>query len=237
MYNRILIKLSGEALAGDSTFGFSDINIKRIVSEIKELHKTTQICLVIGGGNFWRGRDKDANTNRARADEIGMLATIMNGIYFADSLKQAGIKSIVMTPFLVGNMTTLYNNELADEYIKNGYIIIFSGGLGHPYFSTDTIASLRSCELSCDCILYAKTIDGVYDGDPKKNENAKKYLNITYDEIIKNNLKVIDIAAMNLCNEQKINSVVFDLNIKNSIIIASKNNDEIYTIGTKVNYN
>lgn len=243
MYNRILIKLSGESLAGDTltnniSKNFDDKVINRIVTEIQAVKdKGTEIMLVVGGGNFWRGRSADSSMNRSKADQIGMLATVMNAIYLTESFKQKNIKSIVMTPFEISGMTVRYSLESAVSYIEKGYILIFAGGIGHPFFSTDTIASLRACELSCDCILYAKNIDGIYDSDPKLNENAIRYKEITYNEIIEKNLKAIDISAINLCNENKIPSVAFDLNKENSIIIASDNTDEIFKIGTRVNYN
>lgn len=243
MYNRILIKLSGEALAGDNLLdntskNFDDKVIDRIVTEIQTVKNAgTEIMLVVGGGNFWRGRSADSKMNRSKADQIGMLATVMNAIYLSESLKQKNIKSIVMTPFEISGITVRYTLECASSYLEKGYILIFAGGIGHPFFSTDTIASLRACELCCDCILYAKNIDGIYDSDPKANKNAIRYKEITYNEIIEKNLKAIDISAINLCNENKIPSVAFDLNKENSIIIASDNTDEIFKIGTRVNYN
>ncbi len=235
MYKNIIIKLSGEAIGGQSENGFDDNVIGDIIDEIVELlNDGVKVSVVIGGGNFWRGRSCDSKMDRTKADNIGMLATIMNGIYFSDSLRQRGIYSEVFTPFKVGMMTSEFSKNDAINVMINRGVCIFSGGIGHPFFSTDTITSLRAAELECDAILYAKNVDGIYDKDPNKFDDAVKYKEITYSEIVKRDLQAIDISAMNLCNSQKIESVVFSLNEKNSISKAVKNNDEIFEIGTKV---
>lgn len=224
MYKRVILKLSGEALAGDGNTqkAFDDTVISKIINQIKEIiSKKVQVSLVIGGGNFWRGRSSDSKMDRCKADQIGMLATVMNAIYFADSCRQHGLEATVMTPFPVGNMTELFYKDKALEYLKNNKIIIFAGGLGHPFFSTDTITALRASELEADAILYAKSIDGVYDSDPALNPNAKKYDTIRCKEIIEKNLKVIDIAAANLCYEQSIPVVLFALAEENGIVRAT----------------
>ncbi len=233
MYKRVVLKLSGEALAGDkSNVKFDNEVIEGIVLQIKELIKSgTQVTLVIGGGNFWRGRSADSQMDRCKADQIGMLATIMNAIYVADFLRQKGVKAVVQTPFKCGTMTEEFSKDSALEHIENGEVVIFAGGLGHPMFSTDTITALRGAELECDGLLFAKNVDGVYDSDPATNPNAKKIDEIKCEDIIKNNLKVIDLTAASICFEQKIPVVIFGLNEENSIIRAAKGEK----IGTIVN--
>lgn len=235
MFKKVLIKLSGEALAGDGTNNFDDAIINKIVSDIIDVMKSgTEVALVIGGGNFWRGRSATSNMDRNKADQIGMLATVMNAIYVADVFKQQGVVAEVMTPFYVGNMTKLFNKDEADESLKSGKVTIFAGGVGHPYFSTDTITALRAIELSCDCILYAKNVDGIYNADPNKDSTAVKYKEITYRKIIEDDLQAIDLTAMILSETNNITSLVFGLNEPDSIAIACKNDDTIYTIGTKI---
>lgn len=236
MFKRVVIKLSGEAI-GENSIGFCDDTITKIVLDIKEvLSLGVEVSVVIGGGNFWRGRNAMSNMDRTTADHVGMMATIMNGLYVSDVFKQNGIYAKVMTPFKCGTFTEEFSKEKALDVITNGGVCIFSGGIGHPFFSTDTITALRAAELDADGILYAKNVDGIYDKDPNKFSDATKYKNITYDDIIKQDLQAIDISAMNLCNSQKINSVVFGLNMEKSILKAIKDDEEIYTIGTKVTF-
>lgn len=232
MYHRIILKLSGEALAGDrSDVAFDDSVIKKIISQIDKITKKgIEVCVVIGGGNFWRGRSSDSAMDRSKADQIGMLATVMNGIYFADLCRQAHIKARVQTPVPFGTMTELFSKELAEERLEKGEVVIFSAGLGHPFFSTDTIAALRGAELDVDGLFFAKNIDGVYTDDPLTNKDAKKIDEIKAEDIVKNNLKVIDLAAANLCYERKIPVVIFGLNEEDSIIRAVSGEP----IGTKV---
>lgn len=222
MYKRIVLKLSGEALAGDKAGENFDNNvIKGIVSQIKAIiDNGTQVTLVIGGGNFWRGRSADSQMDRTKADQVGMLATIMNAIYVADFLRQQGIGAVVQTPFKCGTMTEEFSKDRALGHLANKKVVIFAGGLGHPMFSTDTITALRGAELEVDGLFFAKNIDGVYDSDPAENPNAKKIGEIKCEDIIKNNLKVIDLTAASLCFEQKIPVVIFGLNDENSIIRA-----------------
>lgn len=222
MYKRIVLKISGEALAGEKgNVTFDNGVIIKLVGQIKSvLEKGTQVSVVVGGGNFWRGRSADSNMDRTKADQIGMLATVMNAIYLADSFCQEGIKAVVQTPFVVGTMTEQFSKESAAQHLDNGKVVIFAGGLGHPFFSTDTITALRGAELEADGLFFAKNVDGVYDSDPAQNPNAKKFKTLTSHDIIKNNLKVIDMAAANLCFERKIPLVIFGLNESDSIIRA-----------------
>lgn len=219
--NRVLVKLSGEALAGDQTSNFDHNIIIGVCKQIKELvDKGTQVSVVIGGGNFWRGRSA-MDMDRTKADQIGMLATIMNAIYVADACRTIGLDSIVQTPFSVGSMTELFSKDKALLHMDQGKVVFFAGGTGHPFFSTDTGAALRGCEIEVDALLFAKNIDGVYSDDPKENPEAVKYETIPCKTILDNNLNVIDASAASLCIDQKIPIRVFGLNEHNSIIRAA----------------
>lgn len=218
MYKRVVLKLSGEALAGDKEGHFDNIVIDQITQQVaKIIENGTEVCIVVGGGNFWRGRSANPDMDRSKADQIGMLATVMNAMYLSDFFKQKGISSVVMTPFKIGTMTEVFSKERAESHLSKNRILIFAGGIGHPFFSTDTITALRASELNADAILFAKSIDGVYDSDPAKNNNSKKFESIPMKQIIEQNLQVIDIAAANLCYEQKIPVIIFALLEKDSI--------------------
>jgi len=232
MYKRIVLKISGEALSGDQKgVTFDNSVIDELVRQIQlVIAQGTQVCLVIGGGNFWRGRSADSQMDRTKADQIGMLATVMNAIYVADALNQKGTKTVVQTPFIIGTMTEQFSKERALHHLSHGKVIIFAGGLGHPFFSTDTITALRGAELDVDCLLFAKNIDGVYDCDPATNQNAKKYEAISCQSIMAEQLKVIDMAAANLCYEKKLPILIFGLSEENSIIKAVRGEK----IGTRV---
>ncbi len=222
MYKRIILKLSGEALAGDrNDVRFDNQVIAGIVGQIKTvLAGGTEVALVIGGGNFWRGRSADSQMDRTKADQIGMLATVMNAIYVADFLRQMGVEAVVQTPFRCGTMTEEFSKDTALRHLQAGRVVIFAGGLGHPFFSTDTITALRGAELGADALFFAKNVDGVYDDDPAKNPAAKKIETIACRDIVQHNLKVIDLTAASMCFEQKIPVVIFGLNEENSIIRA-----------------
>ncbi len=222
MYHRIVLKISGEALAGDrKDTAFDDAVIHKMICQIKEvLASGTQVCMVIGGGNFWRGRSADSKMDRTKADQIGMLATVMNAVYVADAFRQEGVTATVQTPITIGTVTELFSKERAVKRLEDGEVLIFAAGLGHPFFSTDTITALRGAELDADALFFAKNVDGVYDGDPAVDPNAKKFDRITAEDIVKRNLRVIDIAAANLCFERKIPVIIFGLNEKDSIIRA-----------------
>ena len=218
--NRILLKLSGEALAGDKKTGFDEATVADVARQVKEIvDKGIQVSIVIGGGNFWRGRTSD-NMDRVKADQIGMLATIMNCIYAADAMRDAGLKTHIMTPFACGSMTELFNKDKACEYLENGEVVFFAGGTGHPYFSTDTATVLMAIEVCADVILSAKAIDGVYDSDPKINPDAKKYDSMNISEIVDKKLGVIDLASAVLAMENKMPMMLFGLNAENSIVKA-----------------
>lgn len=217
-YKRVLVKLSGEALAGDQQRGFDHSIITGVVKQLKELISNgIEVAVVIGGGNFWRGRTS-GDMDRTKADQIGMLATVMNAIYVADVCRAEGLGASVQTPFVIGSMTELFSKDKALADLQQGKIVFFAGGTGHPFFSTDTGAALRGCEIEVDTLLFAKNIDGVYDSDPKTNPNAKKYEHLSCQEMLSKGLKAIDTTAAALCIEQKLPTIVFDLGAENSIV-------------------
>ena len=219
--NRVLVKLSGEALAGEQKEGFDHDVIIGVCKQLKQLvDKDIEVSVVIGGGNFWRGRSA-MDMDRTKADQIGMLATIMNALYVAEACRTVGIDSVVQTPFYVGSMTELFSKDNALLHMGAGKVVFFAGGTGHPFFSTDTGAALRGCEIEADVLLFAKNIDGVYNDDPNRNPEAKKYETISCKEVLDKNLQVIDAAAASLCIEQKIPIKVFALGEENSIIRAA----------------
>lgn len=218
--NRVLLKLSGEALAGEKKHGFDEKTVYGVAGQVKKiLDKGIQLCVVIGGGNFWRGRTSE-NMDRVKADSIGMLATVMNCIYTADAFRVFGIKSHIMTPFACETMTELFNRDKAVEYMEQGEVVFFAGGIGHPYFSTDMATVLMAVEVKADVVLSAKAIDGVYDSDPKTNPNAKKYDSMQMKDIVDNKLGVIDLASAVLAMENKMPMMLFGLNGEDSIVKA-----------------
>ena len=230
--DRILLKMSGEALAGDKKHGFDEETVRDVSNQVKQIvDKGIQVCVVIGGGNFWRGRTSD-NMDRVKADSIGMLATVMNCIYTADSFRSCGIKTHIMTPFVCGNMTELFDKDKAIAYMEQGDVVFFAGGIGHPYFSTDTGIVLRAIELDADAILLAKAIDGIYDSDPKLNPEAKKYDTISINEVVEKKLGVIDMTASVMCMENKMPLMVFGLEEENSIVnaLSGKFNGTVVTV-------
>ena len=219
---RILLKLSGEALAGDKKTGFDEETVRRVALQVRQLvDDGVQVGITIGGGNFWRGRTSE-NIDRTKADQIGMLATVMNCIYVSEIFRSEGMMTNILTPFEVGAFTKLFSKDRANKYFSRGMVVFFAGGTGHPYFSTDTGVVLRAVEVDADVILLAKNIDGVYDSDPAKNPNAKRYDKISIDDVVAQNLQVIDLAASILAKENKIPMRVFSLGEKNSIINATK---------------
>ena len=215
---RVLLKLSGEALAGDKKMGFDEPTVIKVAQQVKQLSDAgIEIGIVIGGGNFWRGRSSE-NIDRTKADQIGMLATVMNCIYVSDIFRSVGMMTQVLTPFECGSFTKLFSKDRANKYFSRGIVTFFAGGTGHPYFSTDTATVLRAIEIEADVILLAKSIDGVYDSDPKSNPDAKKYEEISIQEVIDKRLGVVDLAASILCMENKMPLLVFGLNEENSIV-------------------
>lgn len=215
---RVLLKLSGEALAGEQKRGFDEATVTEVARQIKTIvDEGLQVGIVIGGGNFWRGRTSGA-MDRSKADQIGMLATIMNCIYVSDICRYVGLKTEVFTPFVCGAFTTLYSKDAVEESFAEGKVVFFAGGTGHPYFSTDTATVLRAVEISADAILLAKAVDGIYDSDPKVNPDAKKYDEISIDEVVAKKLAAMDLTASIMCMEQKMPMLVFGLDEKDSIV-------------------
>ena len=215
---RVLLKLSGEALAGEQKRGFDEATVTEVAKQIKTIvDEGLQVGIVIGGGNFWRGRTSGA-MDRSKADQIGMLATIMNCIYVSDICRYVGLKTEVFTPFVCGAFTTLYSKDAVEESFAEGKVVFFAGGTGHPYFSTDTATVLRAVEIGADAILLAKAVDGIYDSDPKVNPDAKKYDEISIDEVVAKKLAAMDLSAYIMCMEQKMPMLVFGLDEKDSIV-------------------
>ncbi len=221
---RVLLKLSGEALAGEKKTGFDEETVKGVAVQVKELVDAgTQVGIVIGGGNFWRGRSSE-NIDRTKADQIGMLATVMNCIYVSEIFRSTGMKTNILTPFEIGSFTKLFSKDRANKYFEKGMVVFFAGGTGHPYFSTDTGVVLRAVEVEAEAILLAKAVDGVYDSDPAKNPDAKRYDIISIEEVVAKKLQVVDLAASILAMENHMPMYVFSLNEKNSIVNTVKGN-------------
>lgn len=229
---RVLLKLSGEALAGEKHTGFDEATVVKVAKQVKQLADDgVEVGVVIGGGNFWRGRTSE-NIDRTKADQIGMLATVMNCIYVSEIFRSEGMKTQVLTPFECGSFTKLFSKDRANKYFEHGMVVFFAGGIGHPYFSTDTTTVLRAVEIEADVILLAKAIDGVYDSDPKVNPNAVRYDEISIQEVIDKQLAVVDLTASIMCMENHMPMYVFGLNEENSIVkaISGKFNGTVVTV-------
>lgn len=217
-YKRVLLKLSGEALSGDKGTGFDEATCIKVAKQIKELvDNGTEVAIVIGGGNFWRGRTSET-IDRTKADQIGMLATVMNCMYMSEICRYTGLMTQILTPFEIGAFTKLFSKDRVNKYLAKKMVVFLAGGTGHPYFSTDTATALRAIEIEADIILAAKSIDGVYDSDPAQNKAAKKYDTLPISKIIDEKLGVVDLAAAVLCYENKMPMMVFGLNEENSIV-------------------
>lgn len=215
---RVLLKLSGEALAGPNKTGFDEATVMNVAKQVKTLaDEGMEIGIVIGGGNFWRGRTSET-IERTKADQIGMLATVMNCIYVSEIFRFIGMKTQVLTPFECGSFTKLYAKDRANKYFEKGMVVFFAGGTGHPYFSTDTATVLRAIEIEAETILLAKAVDGVYDSDPKQNPEAKKYDEVSIQEVIDKKLAVVDMTASIMCMENRMPMLVFGLNETDSIV-------------------
>ncbi len=229
---RVFLKLSGEALAGPKKTGFDEDTVREVARQVKvSVDGGREVGIVTGGGNFWRGRTSGA-IDRTKADQIGMLATVMNCIYVSEVFRSTGMKTRILTPFACGAMTELFSKDRANRYFEEGAVVFFAGGTGHPYFSTDTGIVLRAVEMDADCILLAKSVDGVYDSDPAKNPGAKKYRTVSIQEVIDRKLAVVDLTASIMCMEHKMPLAVFDLNEKDSIANAmqGKINGTVVTV-------
>lgn len=229
VYKRVLLKISGEALSGGTGFGINNDVLHDISLGIKELNdEGVEVAVVVGGGNFWRGRTSQG-MDRTTADYIGMLATVMNAMALQDSLEDVGVPTRVQTGIEMRQVAEPYIRRRAVRHLEKGRVVIFGAGTGNPYFSTDTAAALRAAEMEADVILLAKNVDAVYDKDPKVHEDAKKFTNLTYMEVINRELKVMDSTATSLCMDNKITIKVFELSTENIIKVVYGEN-----IGTTV---
>jgi len=222
LYKRILIKLSGEGLMGDKAFGMSPDVLKKLARDIKNVYDLgVEICIVVGGGNIFRGaKEASEGINRSVADQVGMLGTIMNALYIQDALETIDVPVRVMSGLNVPQVCEPYMYRKALKHLARGRVVIFAGGTGSPYFTTDTAAALRSSEMQCDALLKATQVDGVYTADPKKDPKAKRYETVSYDEVLKKSLRVMDLTAITLVKESGIPIVVFELKNKNAFLEA-----------------
>ena len=219
-YKRVLIKLSGEALAGEQGHGLNENVIAKVVDQIKKVHDMgVQVGLVIGGGNFWRGR-QGKQMDRTTADHMGMLATVMNSLAMMDALEQRGIPTRVQTALIMTSVAEPYILRKALNHFEKGIIVIMACGTGNPYCSTDTAAAQRACEIQAEVLMMAKNIDGIYDSDPKLNPNAKKYDHINYIDIIQKGIKAMDYTAATMCMENDVPVLAFGLDEEDSILKA-----------------
>ncbi len=219
-YKRILIKLSGEALAGKAGHGLDEDVISKVVEEIAKIRAMgVEVGLVIGGGNFWRGR-QGKQMDRTTADHMGMLATVMNSLAMMDALEQRGLPTRVQTALIMTSVAEPYILRRTLRHFEKGRIVIMACGTGNPYCSTDTAAALRACEIQADVLLMAKNVNGIYDSDPKQNSKAVKYDHINYLDIIKNGIKAMDTTAATMCMENGVPAIAFGLDDKDSLIRA-----------------
>ncbi len=220
-YKRVVIKISGEALAGPSGTGIDNQIVNRVVGQIKRVRELgVDVGIIIGGGNFWRGR-QGVEMDRSTADHMGMLATVINALALQDALERNGVATRVQTALTITRVAEPYILRKALRHLEKGRVVIFACGTGNPYFSTDTGASLRAAEIGADVLLCAKNIDGIYDSDPRKNPDAKKIEDISFIDVIKQGIQVMDTTAVSLCMENNINIIVFGLDEENSIVRAA----------------
>ena len=236
MYHRILLKLSGEALKGETEFGIDPKTVAEIAQQIKDVYDLgVEIGIVVGGGNIWRGKTAETmGMDRAQADYMGMLATVMNGLAVQDALEHLSVPTRVMTALSINQVADPYIRRKAISHLGKGRVCIFVGGLGSPYFSTDTACVLRATEIEAEVVLMAKNgTEGVYDSDPKTNPNAKIYNEITFSEILAKNLAVMDSTAASLCKDNKKQIIVFNMN-KNGNIVRAVKGEKIGTLDLKI---
>ena len=220
--SRLVLKLSGEALAGEKKRGFDLETVRMVARQVKTLSdRGDEIGIVIGGGNFWRGRTGN-EIDRVKSDQIGMLATVMNCLYVSEIFRGEGMKTNVMTPFQCGSFTELFSKDRAIQGLSENVVTFFAGGTGHPYFSTDTATVLRAIEIEADTILLAKAVDGVYDKDPARHPDAKKYDEVSIQEVVDKRLQALDLTASIMCLENHMPMLVFGMNEKDSIVEAVK---------------
>ncbi len=230
VYKRVLLKLSGEALAGEKHFGLNNDTIMSFCSAIKEcVDMGVQIGIVVGGGNFWRGRSS-GSMDRIRADHIGMLATTMNALAVCDGLENLGVSTRVQTAVAMTGIAEPFDRDAAVRHLEKGRVVIFGCGTGLPFFSTDTTATLRGAQINADIILKASMVDGVYDSDPKQNPNAVKYDELTFAEVIDKGLKVMDSTAASMCRESRIPIMVFDIEDDPQNLVRAMRGEKVGTI-------
>ena len=217
-YKRVIIKISGEALAGNGGFGFDSNVVDGVVEQIKQVKDLgVEVAIVVGGGNFWRGR-QGTEMERSTADHMGMLATVLNALCLQDALERKGVPTRVQTALTITRVAEPYILRKALNHLEKGRVVIFACGTGNPFFSTDTAVALRAAEIKADVILLAKNVDGIYDSDPKVNKDAVKYKEIKYIDFISRELKAMDTAAVAICMENKTPILAFGLNVENSIV-------------------
>lgn len=220
IYKRVLLKISGEALAGDMKFGINPEMTRKVAEEIKQIHDLgVEVAIVVGGGNFWRGRTS-GDMDRATADYMGMLATVMNSMALQDAFLAIGAPCKVQTALEIREVAEPYARRRALSHLEHGDIVIFGAGTGNPFFSTDTAAALRAAEIDAEVILLAKNIDAVYDSDPEINPNAKKFDEMTHMDVVEKNLKVMDLTAATLCKDNNIKIHVFAISQHGNVLKA-----------------
>ena len=228
-YKRVILKISGEALAGENHTGLDDAMLTHVAEDVKQLRDLgVQVAIVVGGGNFWRGRTS-GDMDRAQADYMGMLATCINALALQDAFERKGVPTRVQTAIEMREIAEPYIRRRALSELENGWVVIFAAGIGSPFFSTDTTAALRAAEMDAEVILLAKKVDAVYDSDPEKNPNAKRYTHLTHQQVLEDNLQVMDSTAASLCRDNKIMIHVFGLAEENGIFRAVTG-EEIGTI-------
>lgn len=232
IYKRILVKISGEALQnGDKSEILDFTFVDRVVASIDKCLKAgVEVAVIVGAGNIWRGARKGVGMNRARADHMGMLATVINALALQDAFERNGVPAVVLSSVEMNTFADFYTQRDADKHLKDGKVVIFGGGLGAPYFSTDTPAVVRAAEIGADVVLMAKNVDGLYTADPQKDPTATRYDDVTYAEILDKNLKAFDLTAVSFCNENDIDCYAFALSDPENIYNAVMGN----AIGTKM---
>ena len=220
IYKRVLLKISGEALAGSERFGINEEMTRKVASEVKQIHDLgVEVAIVVGGGNFWRGRTSK-DMDRATADYMGMLATVMNSLALQDAFLALGVPAKVQTAIEMREVAEPYARRKALSHLEHGSVVIFGAGTGNPFFSTDTTAALRAAEIDADVILLAKNIDGVYDSDPAVNPDAKMFTELTHMEVVAKDLKVMDLTAATLCKDNNIKIHVFAIAEEGNVLKA-----------------
>ncbi len=221
-YGRVLLKLSGEALMGEGAYGLDVPTLQQIARELAEVHALgAQVALVIGGGNIFRGlKGAAAGMDRTTADQMGMLATVMNALAMQDALEKAGVPTRVMSAIEMRNVAELYIRRRAERHLEKGRVVIFAAGTGNPYFTTDTAAALRALEIHADVVMKATKVDGVYDKDPKKHADASRYATLTYHDVLNLDLGVMDATSVSLCKENRLPIMVFDMTVPGNITKA-----------------